>query len=90
MASGEGVRQEVPPVDAEVESQRDRDEFSYVDVYLPGEAAFMGSFRVSDRVMGFDLLGSTLVVVVERQLSPDDADGIPDRAVDWYDIGEWR
>ncbi len=73
-----------------IATQRDRDEFSYLDVYDPGEAAFVGSVRVSDRVMGFDLLGSTLVVVVERQLSPDDPDGIPDRAIDWYDVSEWR
>ena len=73
-----------------IATQRDRDFFSYLDVYDPAEAAFVGSVRVDDRIMGFDLLGSTLVVVVERQLSPDDADGIADRAVDWYDISEWR
>ncbi|MDE2796707.1 MAG: hypothetical protein OXL34_17970 [Gemmatimonadota bacterium] len=73
-----------------IATQRDRDEFSYLDVYDPAGAAFVGSVRVSDRIMGFDLLGSTLVVVVERQLSPDDADGIPDRAVDWYDVSEVR
>lgn len=73
-----------------IATQRDRDVFSYLDVYDPEEAAFVGSVRVGDRIEGFDLLGSTLVVVVERQLSPDDVDGIADRAVDWYDIGEWR
>ena len=73
-----------------IATQRDRDEFSYLDVYLPGEAAFFGSVQVSDRVMGFDLLGSTLVVVVERQLPPDDPDGIPERAVDWYDVSGMR
>ena len=71
-----------------IATQRDRDEFSYLDVYLPGEAAFFGNVRVSDRVMGFDLLGSTLVLVVERQLPPDDLDGIAERRVDWYDISE--
>ena len=64
--------------------------YSYLDVYDPGEAAFIGSIRVDDRIMGFDVLGSTLVVVVERPLSPDDPDGIAERAVDWYDLSEWR
>ncbi|MYI46383.1 MAG: hypothetical protein F4123_08445 [Gemmatimonadetes bacterium] len=73
-----------------IATQRDRDEFSYVDVYDTENAAFVGSVRVNDRIEGFDLLGSTLVVVVERQLSPDDADGIPDRAVDWYDVSGTR
>ena len=73
-----------------IATQRDRDEFSYLDVYDPVEAAFVASVRVSDRVRGFDLLGSTLVVVVERQLAPDDPDGIADREVDWYDVSEVR
>lgn len=73
-----------------IATQRDRDEFSHLDVYLPGEAAFIGSIRVDDRIMGFDVLGSTLVVLVERPLSPEDPDGIADRAVDWYDISEWH
>lgn len=73
-----------------IATQRDRDEFSYLDVYDPAEAAFVGSVRVGDRIEGFDLLGSTLVVLVERQLPPDDPDGIAARAVDWYDVGEWR
>lgn len=38
-------------------------------------------------MLGFDLVGSTLVVLVERQLGPEDADGVPDRAVDWYEGG---
>ena len=73
-----------------IATQRDRDEFSYLDVYDPAEAAFVGSVRVGDRIDGFDLLGSTLVVLVDRRLPPDDPDGIPERAVDWYDVGEWR
>lgn len=73
-----------------IATQRDRDQFSYVDVYDTENAAFVGSVQVNDRIEGFDLLGSTLVVVVERQLSPDDADGIAYRAVDWYDVSEVR
>lgn len=73
-----------------IATQRDRDEFSYLDVYDMDEAAFVGSVRVADRIEGFDLLGSTLVVVFEQQLPPDDPDGIPARAVDWYDVSEWR
>ena len=73
-----------------IATQRDRDEFSYLDVYDTEEAAFVGSVRVADRIEGFDLLGSTLVVLVDRQLRPDDPDGIAARAVDWYDVSEWR
>ena len=73
-----------------IATQRDRDEFSYLDLYDPAEAAFVGGVRVGDRIEGFDLLGSTLVVLVERQLPPNDPDGIADRAVDWYDVSEWR
>jgi len=69
-----------------IATQRDRDEYSYLDVYVPGDAAFLGSVRVDDRIIGFDLLGSTLVVVVERQVSPENPDGIAERAVDWYDL----
>jgi hypothetical protein len=32
------------------------------------------------------LLGSTLAVLVDRSVGPDDPDGFPDRAIDWYDI----
>ena len=71
-------------------AERDRDEFSWLDVYSPHEGAFLGSVRVKDRVLGFDVAGSTLAVLVERAPTPDDPEGIPARAIDWYDIGEWR
>ena len=68
-----------------VATQRDTHEWSYLDVYENAE--YTGSVKVRDRLRGFDLWGSTLVVLVDRQVGPDDADGIPDRALDWYDIG---
>lgn len=49
---------------------------------------YLGSVRVRGRLRAFDLLGSTLVALVERRAGADDADGVPDRALDWYDIGE--
>ena len=49
-------------------------------------AEYVGSVKVRDRLRAFDLLGSTLVVLVDRRVGPDDADRIPDRALDWYDI----
>ena len=69
-----------------IATQRDTHEWSYLDVYENAE--YVGSVRVRDRLRAFDLLGSTLVVLVERQVGPDDADGVPDRQLDWYDIGE--
>ena len=69
-----------------IATQRDTHEWSYLDVYENAE--YIGSVMVRDRLRGFDLLGSTLVVLVERQVGADDADGIPDRALDWYDVGD--
>ncbi len=69
-----------------IATQRDTHEWSYLDVYESAE--YVGSVKVRDRLRAFDLLGSTLVVLVERQVGPDDADGIPDRALDWYEIGD--
>ncbi len=69
-----------------IATQRDQREWSYLDVYENAE--YVGSVRVRDRLRSFDLLGSTLVALVERQVGPDDGDGIPDRALDWYDIGD--
>ena len=66
-------------------TNRDRDEWSYLDIY-DRDGQYAGTVRIRDRAHGFDVLGSTLAVLVERQAGPDDADGIPDRAIDWYDI----
>ena len=69
-----------------IATQRDLFEWSYLDVYENAE--YVGSVKVRDRLRGFDLVGSTLIVLVDRQVGADDADGIPDRALDWYDIGD--
>ena len=66
-----------------VATERDRARFSYFDLYVGSE--YVGSVRIRDRLQGYDLLGSTLVALVEREPGPD---GIGWRAVDWYDIGE--
>ena len=65
-------------------TNRDREAFSYLDVFIGPE--FAGSVRVRHRAVGFDVLGSTLAVLVDRPVGPDDPDGFPDRAIDWYDI----
>lgn len=67
-----------------VATHRDLHEWSYLDVYEDTE--YVATVKVRDRMLGFDLVGSTLVVLVERQLGPEDADGVPDRAVDWYEV----
>lgn len=76
-------------IDAEnrywIATQRELREWSYLDVYENAE--YVGSVRVRDRIRGFDVLGSTLVVLVDRPVGADDADGVPDRALDWYEIG---
>lgn len=61
-------------------TQRDRNAYSYFSVFA--DTTYVGSVRVRDRVEGYDLLGSTLAVLVERL--PDDPAGIPGRGVDWY------
>lgn len=65
-------------------TNRGRDEFSYLDIFVGPEYA--GTVRVRHRAVGFDVLGSTLAVLVDRPVGPDDSDGFPDRAIDWYDI----
>ena len=65
-------------------TNRERDQFSYLDIYMGPEYA--GTVLVRHRAVGFDVLGSTLAVLVDRPVGPDDPDGFPDRGVDWYDI----
>ena len=61
---------------------RDRDNFSYLDVWVG--TTYAGTVRIRDRLMAYDILGSTLVAFVERK---SDRDGIAAGAIDWYDIG---
>lgn len=67
-------------------TSRDRDQFSYMELFVGAEYA--GAVRVADRVVGLDVLGAALAVVVEYPAGPGDADGMDDRAVVWYDISE--
>ncbi len=64
-----------------VATERDRARFSYFDLYV--DTHYVGSVRIKDRIMGYDIYGATLAALVER---PPDVDGIARRAVDWYDI----
>ena len=66
-----------------VATTRDRDTFSYFDIWT--ETRYAGSVRVRDRAMGYDIFGNTLVVLVEREPGTD---GIAQREIDWYDISE--
>ncbi len=66
-----------------VATRRDRDAFSYLDIWVGMDYA--GTVRIRDRLVGFDILNTTLAVLVERRPGPD---GISQRAIDWYDIGD--
>lgn len=59
----------------------DRDAYSYFDLWIGTEYA--GMVRVRDRLLGYDLMGTSLATLVER--APTQT-GIAKRAVDWYDI----
>lgn len=64
-----------------VATTRDRDTYSYLDVW--SGQTYIGTVRIRDRLLGYDLLGTTLAALVER--TPD-RHGIATRAVDWYEI----
>ena len=59
-----------------IATNRDRDEYSYLDVHVDREHAW--TVRVQSRLMGFHVRDSTLVVLAER------AGESPSRVVDWY------
>ena len=68
-----------------VVTNRGRDDgVSYLDVYSGPE--YWGAVRVRHDALAVDVLGSTLVVLVDRPVAPGDTDGYPDRGVDWYDV----
>ena len=64
-----------------VATTRDRDTYSYVNIWNGQQHT--GTLRIRDRLMGFDLLGTTFAALVERTPGPN---GIAQRAIDWYDI----
>lgn len=64
---------------------RDRTLWSWIDVYAEGGRAFLGSVRVRDRLLAFDVRDGTLAALVEGE----DSSGIPRNRIDWYTIGPW-
>ncbi len=60
-------------------TRADRSGHSYIDVFSL-EPAYLGTVRVLDRMIDFDVLGETLVVLVEGS----DLEG--SRRIDWYEI----
>ncbi len=64
-----------------VGTTRDRDTFSYLDIWAG--SVYVETVRIRDRLIGYDLLGTTLAALVER--APG-SDGIARRAIDWYSI----
>lgn len=65
-----------------VATSRDRDRFSYIDVFRG--STYLGSIRVRDRLLGFDVLRKALAVLVERRAREVDETDV--RAIDWYTI----
>ena len=62
-----------------ISTHRDRAEYSYVDVFSL-DAQYVGTVRVAGRMVDFDVLGETLIVLVEG------ADLAASRRIDWYEI----
>ena len=63
---------------------RDRDAWSYIEVWAGSN--YLRTVVVRDRLISYDLLGKTLVVLVERSPGPD---GIAKQAIDWYEMPDW-
>ena len=62
-----------------ISTQRDRAEFSYLDIFSL-DAQYFGTLRVVGRMVDFDVLGATLIVLVEG------AAIAASRRIDWYEI----
>lgn len=60
-------------------------DFSHIDVH--DGVAYLGTVRVRHSLIGMDIAGSVLAVLVDRPVRSDDPAGIPRRGIDWYDIG---
>ena len=63
-----------------ISTHRDRAEFSYLDVFSLDAQQYVGTVRVVDRMVDFDILDETLIVLVEG------ADVASSRRIDWYEI----
>jgi hypothetical protein len=66
-----------------VATTRDHEERSYFDLFRDGN--YLGSVSVRDRLLAYDLFGSTLAVLVER--AERDSAGLRPLHVEWYRIG---
>ena len=67
-----------------VATTRDRQEYSYIDVYAT--RGYLGTVRVRHDLAAFDRMGSRLVVLVDRPLTEDDPGGVQRSGIDWYDV----
>lgn len=67
-----------------VATTHDREALSYFDVWTDTDNT--GFVRVRDRLLGFDIFGSTLVTLVERE--PVGLTGVGEWGIDWYDLGK--
>ena len=67
-----------------IATNRGAGDFSYIDVHEG--VAYLGTVRVRHSLIGMDIAGSVLVVLVDRPIRSDDPAGIPQRGIDWYDL----
>ena len=61
---------------------------SHIDVFrlVDGGPEYTLTLQVADKVVGMDVLGNTLAVLVER----DNGNAVTERRVDWYDVSEYE